>query len=88
MVTIPLRRLRYSSPAPVTLIITEKVEEDKMSQRKRRRKQLAVTDLPEHLQQVNLNAAGIDVGSDRHVVAVPAGRDELSVREFGAFTAD
>ena len=59
-----------------------------MARRKQRRKRLAVTDLPEQLQHVNLNAAGIDVGSDRHVVAVPAGRDEVSVREFGAFTTD
>jgi len=58
-----------------------------MSQR-RQRKKFKVSDLPEHLQQVNLNAAGIDVGSDRHIVAVPVGRDEVSVREFGAFTAD
>jgi transposase len=72
----------------VTLIITEKVEGDKMARRKQRRKRMAVTDLPEQLQHVNLNAAGIDVGSDRHVVAVPAGRDEVSVREFGAFTTD
>jgi transposase len=59
-----------------------------MAKRKQRRKRFAVTDLPEHLQHVNLNAAGIDVGSDRHVVAVPAGRDKVSVREFGAFTTD
>jgi len=58
-----------------------------MSRRKQRKK-FKVTDLPEHLQQVNLNAAGIDVGSDRHVVAVPSGRDDVSVREFGAFTTD
>ncbi len=58
-----------------------------MSRRKQQKK-FKVTDLPEHLQQVNLNAAGIDVGSDRHVVAVPSGRDEVSVREFGAFTTD
>lgn len=58
-----------------------------MSRRKQRKK-FQVTDLPEHLQQVNLNAAGVDIGSDRHVVAVPAGRDEVSVREFGAFTTD
>lgn len=37
---------------------------------------------------MNLNAAGIDVGSDRHLVAVPEGRDDVAVREFGAFTAD
>ena len=37
---------------------------------------------------VNFNAAGIDIGSDRHLVAVPEGRDDVAVREFGAFTAD
>lgn len=58
-----------------------------MSQRKQQKK-FKTTDLPEHLQQVNLNAAGIDVGSDRHVVAVPSGRDDISVREFNAFTTD
>src|SRR6266699_2403822 len=88
MVTIPLRRLRYSSPAPVTLIFSRKNEGAKSMSRRKQQKKFKVTDLPEHLQQVNLNAAGIDVGSDRHVVAVPSGRDEVSVREFGAFTTD
>ena len=44
--------------------------------------------LPEELSQVNLNAAGIDVGASSHFVAVPADRSERPVREFGAFTAD
>ena len=44
--------------------------------------------LPAQLQHINLNAAGIDIGSERHMVAVPEGRDEVSVREFGTFTAD
>jgi transposase len=44
--------------------------------------------LPASLQQVNLNAAGIDVGADRHFVAVPRDRDDQPVREFAAFTAD
>ena len=44
--------------------------------------------LPQHLRHINVNAAGIDIGSDRHLVAVPEGRDEVSVREFGVFTAD
>lgn len=44
--------------------------------------------LPAELQHLNLNAAGIDVGSERHLVAVPEGRDDASVREFGTFTAD
>jgi len=37
---------------------------------------------------VHPNAAGIDVGSDAHVVAVPADRDPEPVRTFGVFTAD
>jgi transposase len=40
------------------------------------------------LPQLNPNAAGIDVGSASHFVAVPADRDPESVREFGTFTAD
>ncbi len=36
----------------------------------------------------NLNAAGIDVGTTFHVVAVPPGRTEKSVRSFRSFTAD
>jgi transposase len=47
-----------------------------------------VAELPRHLRHINVNAAGIDVGSDRHLVAVPEGRDVVSVREFKAFTAD
>lgn len=44
--------------------------------------------LPPHLQHINVNAAGIDIGSEHHFVAVPEGRDEVSVREFGTFTID
>ena len=40
------------------------------------------------LEQLNLNAAGIDVGADAHWVAVPKDRDEQPVQCFGAFTAD
>ena len=39
-------------------------------------------------EQMNLNAAGIDVGATEHWVAVPEDRDEEPVRRFGAFTAD
>jgi transposase len=55
---------------------------------KKKAKKFKAADLPVELKHVNLDAAGIDVGSDRHMVAVPAGRDESTVREFGAFTAD
>jgi transposase len=40
------------------------------------------------LPPLNRNAAGIDVGSSAHYVAVPAGRDAEPVQEFGSFTAD
>jgi transposase len=55
---------------------------------KTKTKKFTVADLPRHLRHINLNAAGIDIGSDRHLVAVPEGRDVVSVREFKAFTAD
>ncbi len=61
-----------------------------MSKRKKRSKLegFNVQSLPKQLQHINLNAAGIDIGSERHMVAVPEGRDEISVREFATFTAD
>ena len=40
------------------------------------------------LEQLNLNAAGIDVGATEHWGAVPADRDAQPVQRFGAFTAD
>src|SRR5437870_12030469 len=61
-----------------------------MSKRKSKakRKSFQVPKLPAQLQHMNLNAAGIDIGSERHLVAVPEGRDTVSVREFGTFTTD
>lgn len=44
--------------------------------------------LPASLKHVHLNAAGIDVGSESHYVAVPVDRDERPVRTFSAFTPD
>ena len=38
--------------------------------------------------QMNLNAAGIDVGADSHWVAVPPDRNAQPVQRFGAFTSD
>jgi transposase len=37
---------------------------------------------------INHNAAGIDIGDTLHVVAVPEGRDNESVKSFGTFTCD
>jgi len=42
----------------------------------------------QRLSAVNANAAGIDVGSQFHVVAVPGDRDEEAVRTFQSFTGD
>ena len=44
--------------------------------------------LPRHLQHINQYAAGIDIGSRSHFVAVPEGTDEKPVREFSTFTGD
>ncbi|MCW7551672.1 IS110 family transposase [Endozoicomonas gorgoniicola] len=41
-----------------------------------------------HLKTVNLYAAGIDIGSEFHFVAVPKELDEQSVRSFACFTSD
>jgi len=66
------------------------LKELSMSKRrsKAKAKNIKVPKLPPQLQHMNLNAAGIDIGSERHLVAVPEGRDTLSVREFGTFTTD
>lgn len=44
--------------------------------------------IPPHLEHINKMAAGIDIGSSSHFVAVPEGCDEISVREFASFTPD
>jgi len=61
-----------------------------MSQHKKkgRNSKINMNNLPPHLRRINLNAAGIDVGSDQHWVAVPEGSDEVPVRRFDAFTSD
>jgi hypothetical protein len=40
------------------------------------------------LKQINLNAAGLDIGSAEIWACVPEGRDEVSVRVFETFTID
>lgn len=56
-----------------------------MSSRKRSQKNKPG---PSQLEQIHHNAAGIDVGSEFHFVAVPPDRDEQAVRRFEAFTGD
>jgi transposase len=54
----------------------------------KRKKDGAKADATEGLPPLNLHAAGIDVGSAEHYVAVPPDRDAEPVRKFGSFTAD
>lgn len=42
----------------------------------------------ESLTQINLNAAGLDIGASEIYACVPSGRDEQSVRAFATFTVD
>ena len=44
--------------------------------------------LPKHLEHINKMAAGIDIGSASHFVAVPEGCATECVREFKSFTSD
>lgn len=44
--------------------------------------------LSSNLIRVNPDAAGIDIGSASHFIAVPPDRDEETVREFKSFTSD
>lgn len=40
------------------------------------------------LKQLNLNAAGLDIGDEEIWAAIPEGRQETSVRQFPTFTSD
>lgn len=57
----------------------------KVPSHKKRKKKIA---LDQAWPLINPNAAGMDVGSREHWVAVPQGRDEQSVRCFGTCTPD
>ena len=78
---IPFHRLFDISDSLRRHVYVVGVEGMMSSRRKSRAK-------PEGLSQLNLNAAGIDVGATSHYVAVPADRAEQPVQEFEAFTAD
>src|SRR5262249_37880941 len=91
---IPIRRLHALAPrARADSIPGRKhaMRESPMPPLQRHRTRKAVargSGLPASLQAVHLNAAGIDIGSAEHYVAVPADRDPQPVRRFACFTAD
>jgi transposase len=77
-----IAKIRTSAPAKSSFV------EDGGKAMARRRQGKAIVKLAAQLEQINLKAGGIDVGSDRHMVAVPQEGNAESVREFGAFTED
>src|SRR5664279_5232693 len=61
---------------------------EQLSRQDRRQAQREIERGDARLEIVHPDAAGIDVGSKSHYVAIPAGRDEQAVQEFGSWTAD
>lgn len=57
-----------------------------MAGQKQSRGQKSVVEI-DTLEQINLHAAGIDIGAEELYVAVPPGRAQVSVRVFGSHTA-
>jgi transposase len=88
LVKHPLSRSEESriSTAPLSGLPITISEADVIKQEKPLKKKLVR--LPKHLEHINAYAAGIDVGSRSHFVAVPVGVDEEPVREFSTFTDD
>jgi transposase len=54
----------------------------------KRRKSKKTSKLPKHLSHINKMAAGIDIGSKSHFVAIPEGISGDCVRAFQSFTSD
>ena len=81
-----------STPAPQHIIsLTRKNDMSKDTSKKSKqskKKIVPLIQLPKHLQHINKMAAGIDIGSKSHFVAVPEGCSDICVREFQSFTVD
>jgi transposase len=66
----------------------ERLQKGRLNRREKRDLERRLNAADPGLEIVNRHAAGIDIGNQSHYVAVPAGRDEPAVREFGSWTAD
>lgn len=44
--------------------------------------------IPSPIKIINPDSAGIDIGASSHFVAVPPGRDQMTVKEFECYTPD
>jgi transposase len=84
----PRRKQAPSASEPSRQAPTGATGSGKKRSQRRVGRALPAPGLPKSLQQVNLNAAGIDCGASEHFVAVPEDRDPQPVRAFGTFTAD
>jgi transposase len=76
---MPFRARAINNVALTLEALVMKSKKDKGKSRKVRRN---------NIQIVHCNAAGIDVGSRTHYVAVPPDRDTDSIRSFGCLTPD
>ena len=56
--------------------------------RKQSKKQAQPNMKSDYLEQINLNAAGLDIDDDFVWTSVPSDRDEQPVRRFSTFTCD
>ena len=96
--TIPFRRLPYSYPRAMETSLNFFQKRSDVMKKRTQIVDSSSTDLkqvknkdvvlPKQLQQVNLHAAGIDIGATAHFVAVSEGSCEQTVREFKSFTPD
>jgi hypothetical protein len=66
----------------------ERINLERMNRRHRRELGQRLEKSDPGLEVVHPNAAGIDVGTQSHFVAVSGYRDAQSVREFGCWTSD
>jgi len=56
--------------------------------RRTKRHRITAKQRQRFFEKIHLNAAGIDIGSEAHWVAVPEDRDERPVQKFSSFTHD
>lgn len=66
----------------------ERLRSGRLNRKQRKEPTRRLSSADPGLEVVHRNAAGIDVGNESHLVAVPPGRDPEPVREFGCWTAD
>jgi transposase len=84
-VTIPFKRLDLSTSSRHGTSKTKTTQS--LSSKPMKKQEQPIAADQRNLPVINPNAAGIDIGADRHWVSVPVDRDNESVRSFACFTA-